>query len=97
MEPVPQSSEQFGCFFVDSFEALLSEDEGAPTRSDSYDLSNLTIVPYVDALAMPALVINFAAKAQRRLVRREGQFDGLRGIHSSADAAPRAAHGDLSR
>jgi hypothetical protein len=83
--------------FVDSFEALLSEDEEAPTRTDIYDFSNLTIAPYVDALALPARVINFVAKAQRRLMRREEEFDALSHIHLSAEGALRDAKVDLSR
>lgn len=84
-------------FFVDSFEALLSEDEEAPTRPDIYDFSNLTIVPYVDAMALPSRVINFAAKAQRRLMRREEDFNPLARVHASAGAALRAVKVDLSR
>ncbi len=84
-------------FFVESFEALLSEDEEAPTRTDIYDFSNLTIVPYVDAMALPARVINFAAKAQRRLMKREEDFDALARVHQDAESALRAAGVDFSR
>ncbi len=84
-------------FFVESFEALLSEDEEAPTRTDIYDFSNLTIVPYVEAMALPARVVNFAAKAQRRLMRREEDFDALARVHQDCASALRAVGVDLSR
>lgn len=84
-------------FFVESFEALLSEDEQGPTRSDIYDFSNLTIAPYVDAMAISPRVINFAAKAQRRLMRRDEDFDLLGRIHADPAAALRAVNVDLSR
>jgi hypothetical protein len=84
-------------FFVDSFEALLSQDEEAPTRLDIYDFSNLTMVPYVDAMALPPRVINFAAKAQMRLTRRDEDFNALARVWATAEGALRAVKVDLSR
>lgn len=77
-------------FFVESFRTLLADDPEAPNRTDIYDFSNLTIAPYVDAMVLPERVINFAAKAQRRLMRHEPELDLLRRLHPSAASALRA-------
>ena len=77
--------------FVESFRTLLADDPEAPNRTDIYDFSNLTIAPYVDAMVLPERVINFAAKAQRRLMRTEPDLDLLRRLHPDAVSALRAA------
>jgi hypothetical protein len=77
-------------FFVESFQSLLAEDEDAPNGTDIYDFTNLTMAPYADAMVLPERVINFAAKAQRRLVKRQPDFDLLSRIHVDAASALRA-------
>lgn len=77
-------------FFVESFRTLLADDPDAPNRTDIYDFSNLTMAPYVDAMVVSARVINFAAKAQRRLMRNEPGFDLLSRLYPSTEAALQA-------
>jgi hypothetical protein len=81
--------------FVESFRTLLADDPEAPAGTDIYDFSNLTIAPYVDAMVLPERVINFAAKAQRRLMRTEPDLDLLRHLHPTAAGALRATGVEL--